>query len=135
MKENQKPIIFFDGYCNLCRYSVQFILKRDKSEQLMFSSLQSDAAKELLLHYKTKNNLGNSVLFLEQNKVYEKSEAVLRILTYLNIPYRFLTVFKILPRKMRDKLYDFVANNRFKWFGRKDICYRNENRFIERFIK
>ncbi|MFD1316602.1 thiol-disulfide oxidoreductase DCC family protein [Namhaeicola litoreus] len=135
MKENQKPIIFFDGYCNLCSSSIQFILKRDKAQQLLFSSLQSDAAKELLLHNQSKNNLGNSVLFLEQNKVYEKSEAVLRILKYLDFPYRLLTVFKWVPIKIRDKLYDFVAKHRFKWFGRKEICYRSASHHKERFIE
>lgn len=135
MKESNKPIIFFDGYCNLCSASVQFILKRDKSNRFLFSSLQSDAAKELLLQYQTKNNLGNSVLFLDQNKVYTKSDAALEIMGYLGSPYRQLKILKVIPKVVRDNLYDFVAKNRFKWFGKKEFCEMSQENYRDRFIQ
>jgi predicted DCC family thiol-disulfide oxidoreductase YuxK len=134
VREYQKPIIFFDGYCNLCSASVQFILKRDKLKLFLFSSLQSDAAKELLLQYQTKNNLVNSVLFLDQNKVYEKSDAVLRIIKHLGFPYKYFTILSFLPKILRDNLYDFVAKNRFRWFGKKESCSMSQENFEERFI-
>ena len=135
MKEYNKPIIFFDGYCNLCSASVKFILKRGKSTRFLFSSLQSDAAKELLLQYHTKNNLGNSVLFLDRNKVYAKSDAALEIMAYLGFPYRQLRILKVIPKVLRDNLYDFVAKNRFNWFGKKEFCEMSQENYSDRFIQ
>ncbi len=134
MNEYKKPIIFFDGYCNLCSASVQFILKRDQSNRFLFSSLQSDAAKELLLQYQTKNNLGNSVLLLDQNKVYEKSDATLKIMGYLGFPYSQLRILTVMPKVLRDNLYDYVAKNRFKWFGKKEFCEMSQENYRDRFI-
>lgn len=132
---DQNSIILFDGVCNLCNSSVKFILKRDKKKQFIFASLQSDAAENILLHHKYKNNGLNSIILIHRDKLYEKSSAVLYIFSVLGMPWRLFTVFNILPLSWRDFLYDFIARNRYKWFGKKDTCIMmlptHKNRFIQ----
>jgi len=132
---DQNPIILFDGICNLCNSSVQFIIKRDKKKQFLFASLQSDAAENILLHHKYKKNGLNSIIFILGDRLYEKSSAVLNIFSVLGMPWKLFTVFNILPLRWRDFLYDFIAKNRYKWFGKKDTCIttlpKHKNRFIQ----
>ena len=132
---DQNSIILFDGICNLCNSSVKFVIKRDKKKQFIFASLQSDAAENILLHHKYKKIGLNSIIFIHQDKLYEKSSAVLNILSALGIPWRLLAIFKILPLYWRDSLYDYIAKNRYKWFGKKDKCIMmlpmHKNRFIQ----
>lgn len=132
---NQNPIILFDGICNLCNASVRFILKHDKKKQFLLASLQSDAAKNILLQYKYKNNDLNSIIVIDKNKVHKKSAAILIILEHLGMPWRIFIIMKVLPESWRDALYDFVAERRYKWFGKKDTCLimlpEYKNRFIQ----
>jgi predicted DCC family thiol-disulfide oxidoreductase YuxK len=132
---DQNSIILFDGVCNLCNSSVKFILKRDKKKQFIFASLQSDAAENILLHHKYKKNGLNSIILIHRDKLYEKSSAVLNIFRVLGMPWRLFSVFYILPLSWRDFLYDFIAQNRYKWFGKKDSCImmlpKHKNRFIQ----
>jgi predicted DCC family thiol-disulfide oxidoreductase YuxK len=132
---DQNSIILFDGICNLCNSSVKFILKRDKKKQFIFASLQSDAAENILLHHKYKKNGLNSIILIHRDKIYEKSSAVLNIFLVLGMPWRLFSVFYILPLSWRDFLYDFIAQNRYKWFGKKDSCImmlpKHKNRFIQ----
>jgi predicted DCC family thiol-disulfide oxidoreductase YuxK len=135
MKSNpEKPIILFDGICNLCNSSVRFVLKNESSEQFLFSSIQSDAAKNLLLHLNYKNNQMRSILLIEQGQILEKSEAVLRIASGLRFPWNLSGALKVLPRSLLDRIYDWVAENRYRWFGQRDHCVydipKYENRFI-----
>lgn len=132
---DQKSIILFDGICNLCNSSVVFVLKRDRHERFKFASLQSDAAKNILLHYNWKNNEMNSILLVEDGEVYEKSTAALRISDHLGKPWCYLSYAKYLPLSWRDMLYSFIARNRYNWFGKKDSCVlmipEYKNRFIQ----
>ena len=132
---DQNPIILFDGICNLCNSSVQFIIKRDKKEQFLFSSLQSDAAENILLHHKYKKNGLNSIIFIHGENLYEKSSAILNIFSLLGMPWRLLTVFYLLPLSWRNLLYDYIAKNRYRWFGKKNTCTtmlpKHKNRFIQ----
>ncbi len=121
-KIQDNPIIFFDGVCNLCNSSVQFILKRDKNELFLFSSLQSDASKEILLQYKLENLDLRSIILLENGKVYQKSTAILRIAKRLSGLYKYTYGFIIIPTFIRDFLYSFVAKRRYKWFGKRTSC-------------
>ena len=135
LPNKKQPIILFDGVCNLCNNSVKFILRHDKKEYFLFASLQSDASKNLLLHYNFKNNDFKSIMVIDQDRIYEKSEAVLIICKNLGLPWNLLGVFRILPKRWLDFLYDFVAKNRYKWFGKKEFCTMtdptNKNRFIQ----
>lgn len=119
---NGKSIILFDGVCNLCNSSINFILKHDSKKQLLFASLQSDAAKEILLQLSQKKFELESILFIENNVIYDKSNAILRISRYLNGGYKLGYFLVIVPKFIRDWVYGYIAKNRFKWFGKKEHC-------------
>ena len=132
--KDYKSILLFDGICNLCNTSVQFILKRDQKEQFLFASLQSDAAEKLLLQYKEKKIGMDSIVLIEDGKVYQKSAAVLKICRHLNWPWRIFLVGGYLPKSLTDKLYDLIAKNRYRWFGKKDSCTMMMPEYKNRFI-
>lgn len=119
---NNKSIILFDGICNLCNSSVNFIIKNDSKKHFLFASLQSDAAKEILLHFPSNNLNLNSILLIENGNIYEKSTAALKVSRYLNGGYKVLYAFIIIPKFIRDLVYNLIAKNRYKWFGKKDNC-------------
>jgi predicted DCC family thiol-disulfide oxidoreductase YuxK len=131
---NNKSIILFDGVCNLCNASVNFIIKHDKKERFLFASLQSDAAKEILLQFPSKKIELSSLILIENGKIYEKSSAILKITKHLNSGLNLFYIFKIIPKLLRDKLYSIIAKNRYKWFGKKSSCMiptkKQKNRFI-----
>lgn len=129
-----KSILLFDGICNLCNNSVQFILKRDTNEQFIFASLQSDAAKNVLLQYKMKNYALNSLVLIEDGQVFQKSTAVLKVCRHLRWPWKVFYVFMVIPKFLRDGIYDFVAKRRYHWFGKKDSCVMMIPEYKNRFI-
>lgn len=117
-----KSLILFDGICNLCNSSVQFIIKRDKKNHFLFSSLQSDAGQQILLQNNRENLDYESILLIEGDKTYDKSTAILRISRKLSGGYPLLYGLIIVPKFIRDFVYTTIAKNRYKWFGRKDAC-------------
>ena len=136
MSNQNKFIILFDGVCNLCNTSVNFIIKKDKKNKFMFTSLQSDVAKKLLLQFNSKindNNLG-SIVLIKQNKIYYKSTAALIIGKELKFPYNLSFLFIIIPKFIRDFIYDVIAKNRYKWFGKKDTCIIPSEDELNRFL-
>lgn len=133
--KDQNPTILFDGICNLCNASIRFVLKRDKKKQFLLASLQSDAAKKLLLQYNYKNNDLNSIILIDRDKVHKKSAAIMIIFKYLGMPWRLFEVLKILPLRWRDFLYDCVAERRYIWFGKKDNCTLILPEHKDRFIR
>jgi len=130
-----KSIILFDGVCNLCNASVNFVIKHDKKEHFLFASLQSDAAKEILLQFHLKNLKIDTIILIEANKVYYKSTAALLIVKHLEGPFKLLFGFIIIPKFLRDWIYRFIANHRYNWFGKRESCmmpsFKLKNRFIE----
>ncbi|WP_244444986.1 thiol-disulfide oxidoreductase DCC family protein [Oceanobacillus jeddahense] len=114
-------IILFDGECHVCDTFVQFILNKDTENQFLFTSLQSEAGIYLRKKYRVPDNL-DSVLLIDGEKIYIKSDAALKVLQNIPLPWKLLTVGKILPYFIRDALYDFIARNRHKWFGKKQAC-------------
>ena len=131
---DQKSIVLFDGICNLCNSAVQFILKRDPKERFVFASLQSDAAKKILLQYKVKKIDMNSIILIEDGQVYDKSNAVFNICRHLQSPWSIFWVLKFLPLFLRDKLYDVTAKHRYHWFGKKESCTMLIPEYKNRFI-
>ena len=130
-----KSIIFFDGVCNLCNASVNFVIKHDKKAQFLFASFQSDAAKEILLHFNLKNLNTDTVILVEGNKVFDKSTAALKIAKHLDGGFKAFYAFMIVPKIFRDWIYSVVANHRYKWFGKMDSCMipspELKNRFLD----
>ncbi|WP_456379501.1 thiol-disulfide oxidoreductase DCC family protein [Lutibacter sp.] len=131
---NGNSIILFDGICNLCNSSVNFIIKHDTKEHFLFASLQSDAAKEILLQFSSKKLNLDSIVLIENENIYEKSTATLRISKNLNGGYKILYFFIIIPKFIRDWVYNLIAKNRYKWFGKKEKCllstFEIKNRFL-----
>jgi predicted DCC family thiol-disulfide oxidoreductase YuxK len=126
-------IILFDGVCNLCSQSVQFIIQRDPDAYYRFSSLQSDNAQTLRNSYQIPEEV-NSILLIEQNHVYTHSTAVLRICRNLSGAWRWLYLFIIIPRPIRDLLYTILAKNRYQWFGKQAHCMVPTSEIKQRFI-
>ncbi|CDQ38156.1 MULTISPECIES: thiol-disulfide oxidoreductase DCC family protein [Virgibacillus] len=114
-------IILFDGVCNFCDQSVQFILKRDKQEQFNFASIQGDAGQELLKINHVPTDI-NSFILIDGHHTYFKSTAALKICKELKGAWKLLYGFIIVPRPIRDFLYGIIANHRYKWFGHKQSC-------------
>ena len=129
----QRPIVLFDGYCNLCSWWVHFILKHDKQKRFRFCALQSTAAEKLFsrFNYSEKNK---SVVLLVDNKIFLKSTAVLTICKQLKGFWPLIYVFIIVPSFIRDGVYDFIAKHRYKWYGKQSNCYIPSIEERERFI-
>ncbi len=118
-----KKIILFDGVCNLCNSSIQFVIKHDKKDVFRFVSLQSELGKNILQHIGIQNNNIDSVVLYEPGiSYYYKSDAALEIAKNLGGFWHFGTIFRIIPTTFRNYLYDFIAKNRYKWFGKNESC-------------
>ncbi len=122
MNSPQPVIILFDGVCNLCNGAVQFIIRRDPHHKFRFASLQSAAGQELLLSHGVDATSLYSILVIDSGVLYQRSDAALRIARYLSGLWPVLTIFRILPRVIRDAVYNGVAANRYKWFGKREAC-------------
>jgi len=118
---NQKPIIFFDGVCGLCNRFIDWLLKIDsRRNALLFATLQGETARELLPLEVTEKI--DSMAFWVDGKVYYKSGGVLRTLGKLHWYFKPFLIFIVIPAPLRNLIYDFVANNRYKWFGKGETC-------------
>ena len=126
-------IVFFDGVCNLCQGSVRYLIKQDKKGVLKFASLQGKYAKDFV--DQTEIQSMQSIMFFDGKKLYKKSTAVLKLSSLLGGWHQLLLLGYILPRFLRDGLYNIVAKNRYSWFGKKDQCMlpskELENRFLD----
>lgn len=135
MKKNiPQPLLLFDGVCNLCNSSVQFVIKHDKQKQFTFASLQSDAAKEILLQFGEINLNLDSIILITDNTVYSKSSAILKISKLIGGFYSLAIIFYLIPKFIRDKMYDFVAKNRYKWYGKREDCMIPTKELKNRFL-
>jgi len=117
-----QPIVLFDGVCNLCNGAVQFIIRHDKKNIFMFASLQSEVGRKILEQYNFPLDELNSFILIENNKAYTRSTGALRVAKKLNGLWPLLYGFIIIPKFIRDSIYNWVAENRYKWFGKKDAC-------------
>jgi len=120
---NNKKIILFDGVCNLCNGVVQFVIKRDKEDTFRFAALQSDIGEQLTREREIDTNKTDSIILIDPGLAYyTKSDAALEIGKGLK-GYRTLSsILYIFPKGLRNLVYDFVARNRYKWYGKKDAC-------------
>jgi len=128
------PIILFDGVCNFCSSSVQFVIKRDPYRIFRFCQLQSQTGKALLRQHGIIDSNLTSVILIQDSKAYQKSSAALRISRRLNKAWRLLTVFLIVPPFIRDRFYDFIGNRRYAWFGKKQSCWIPDANICDRFL-
>lgn len=117
-----KPILLFDGVCNLCNGFVQFIIKRDPKATFRFTALQSEAGQQLLQEANLPTKELSTVVLWENGKFYTHSDVPLRVVRHLSFGWRVFIIFKILPKFIRDSIYNWVAQNRYRWFGKKESC-------------
>ncbi len=115
-------IILFDGVCNLCNTAVQFVIRRDPGAKFVYASLQGSAGQELLKEYHLSSNDFHSFVYIEKGRAFTKSTGALRVCKQLRGFSRLLYGFIIVPKFIRDRVYDWVARNRFKWFGKRNEC-------------
>jgi predicted DCC family thiol-disulfide oxidoreductase YuxK len=125
-------IVFFDGVCNLCQGSVRYLIKHDKKGVLKFASLQGNYAKDFV--NETEIQSMQSIIFFDGKILYKKSTAVLKLSRLLGGWHQLLLLGYILPRFVRDWLYNIVAKNRYRWFGKKDQCMLPSKGFENRFL-
>jgi predicted DCC family thiol-disulfide oxidoreductase YuxK len=118
----QKPIILFDGICNLCNSSVQKVIKNDPGGKFMFASLQSEPGQELLRKYQLPRNDFNSFVLIMHDRPFTRSSAALLVARQMKGLWKLLYGFMIIPKFLRDGVYNLIANNRYKWFGKQDTC-------------
>ena len=128
------PIVLFDGVCNLCQASVRFILAHDRDAVFRFAALDSDIGRNLAADGLLENRSADSVILVEGGAAYMRSEAVMRIAARLGLPWRGLAGLRILPLPLRDGAYDLLARNRYRWFGRTEICPAPDRDFRDRFL-
>ena len=133
--ENYKKIILFDGVCNLCNTTVQFVIKNDKEDIFRFTPLQSDTGKKLLTERNIDTEDIDSIILIEPNVAYyTKSTAALEIGKNLNGLRTLSSILLWLPETFRNIVYDFVAKNRYKWYGKKDSCMIPTEELKNKFI-
>ena len=128
-----KPVILFDGVCNLCSGSVQFILKRDKEKKFLFASLQSEYGQKLLQKFHLPTNTFNSFILYQDEKIFTRSTAALKMFQQLK-GWKWVRIFWVVPKFPRDAVYNLIAKNRYKWFGKKEECWVPTEELKARFI-
>jgi len=121
MLENNK-IILFDGVCNLCNGAINYVIKKDKKNVFKFAPLQSEIGIKLTSKFNIDTSKVDSIILVDGEKHYEKSSAALHIAKHLSGAYPLLFGFMIVPKFIRNEVYDYVARNRYKWFGKKESC-------------
>lgn len=134
MKEEPSFIILFDGICNLCNGTVQFIIKRDKKNLFRFASLQGDFGQETLKRLGMPVTNPHSFVLMEGDKIYTHSTGALRVLKHLGPFWSILYIFILVPRFIRDGVYNFIARNRYNWFGKKETCYLPTPNLKDKFL-
>lgn len=129
-----KPIILFDGVCNLCNSSVQFIIKRDSQAHFLFASLQSEIGQAILREFGLNTSDFDTFVLIENGKAYTKSTAALKVVKKLEGAWKYFYIFNVIPTVIRDLFYIFVAKNRYRFFGKKEYCMLPQPELKSRFI-
>ncbi len=131
---DDKPIIIFDGYCALCSGWAQFVLRHDKSGMYRLLAAQNPLGKALYIHYGLDPAHYETNILMAEGVVWLKSEGSIRMAEGLGFPWRMAALFRLLPLRIRDALYSWVACNRFAWFGRRETCYVPNEDYKNRFL-
>ena len=131
-----KKIILFDGVCNLCENSVQYVIKHDKKDLFRFVALQSDLGQKILKHIGINSAHIDSIVLYQPGVAYfYKSTAAIEIAKGLSGFFSMASIFRILPSGLRDTIYDYVATNRYKWYGKKESCLLPTPELMSKFLE
>lgn len=133
MVNSDKPVILFDGICNLCNNSVQFVIKRDPEGIFKYASLQSDFGQQLLKEFNLPADKFNSFILFQDHKIYTRSTGALKMLAQLK-GWKWASIFFIVPRFIRDGIYNFISKYRYSWFGKREECIIPTQELKARFI-
>jgi len=129
-----QPLVLYDGKCNLCCGAVRFLIRNNNSDKLTFASIQSETGIKIIALAGLTFNKSDTLLFLTDNILYGYSTAALKIASHLRFPWNLVGVLRIIPLKIRDSVYRYVARNRFRWFGTKSECMISDQKFADRFL-
>jgi predicted DCC family thiol-disulfide oxidoreductase YuxK len=122
MMIDERHVVVFDGVCNLCRRSVTFILLHERDHLIRFAAAQSAAGRALLREFDLDPENVATFVFLHGDVAHVRSDAALEVARHLRLPWRMVRILRIVPRRLRDAVYDFVARHRYRWFGRRESC-------------
>jgi predicted DCC family thiol-disulfide oxidoreductase YuxK len=129
------PVLLFDGVCNLCNGLVQWVIERDREGRFRFAALQSDTGQRLLEAHDLPTEDFDTFVLVDGEEYYTKSTAALRVLRGLGLPYSLLYPAVAVPRFVRDRVYDFVADRRYGWFGKRESCMMPDESLESRFLE
>lgn len=134
MSQKKHAVIIFDGLCNLCNNKINFVIRNDKKDYFRFTPLQSEIGKKQLAKHHIHQHNFNTFFLLENNKTYKQSTAALRIIKKLDGLWPILYVLIIIPAFMRNVIYNIIAKNRYKWWGKRDSCTVPDGANLEKFL-
>jgi predicted DCC family thiol-disulfide oxidoreductase YuxK len=134
MMEQSYPVVIFDGVCNLCEQSVNFIIRHDRNGRFRFVSAQSETGRVLQQHYGVDAMADETVILIKDGKAYTRSDAAMEIARDLDDAWQWLAVGRFVPARIRNPLYSAIARNRYRWFGKKDQCLMPDADIKSRFI-
>jgi len=129
------PVVLFDGVCNLCNGSVRFVIERDPHKHFQFAPLQSETATTLIGRTADPLAMPDSIVLVDDGRLYVRSTAALRIARRLRFPWPLLWLFMAVPRPLRDWVYDLIARRRYGWFGKRDTCMVPTKEIRDRFLE
>jgi predicted DCC family thiol-disulfide oxidoreductase YuxK len=128
------PTLLFDGVCNLCHGTVRFVLAHDRAARFRFATLQSEVGRALLARHGLDAAALDSVVLVDADGAHERSDGALRTLARLDSPWRWLGLLRVVPRPLRDAVYDWIARHRYGWFGKLDACPLPRPEWRDRFL-
>ncbi len=134
LPNSDAPILLFDGVCNLCNASVQWILAHDPAGKFKFAALQSETGQKLLQQHGLGTEQFDTVVLVVRDQIFLRSDAPLEIARLLGGGWSLFYIFKILPRFLRDAAYNVIARNRYRWFGQREECMLPRPEWKERFL-
>jgi predicted DCC family thiol-disulfide oxidoreductase YuxK len=127
-------LVLFDGVCNLCSALVQFVIRHDPAAKFRFAAIQSEIGREIFQSHGLDPADLQTFVFISDGKMHVRSDAAIEVVSRFGGAWRFFTVFRLVPRVARDWIYSMVARNRYRWFGRKDVCMIPTPEIKERFL-
>ena len=131
---SDKSLILFDGVCNLCNGFVQFVIRQDPQAKFRFASLQSETGQKVLRELNVSGKELKTVILRKRGRIYTHSDVALEVAKELGGIWSLLYIGKILPKALRDKIYDWVAANRYRWFGKQESCWLPSPELQDRFV-
>jgi predicted DCC family thiol-disulfide oxidoreductase YuxK len=130
----QPPVLLFDGVCNLCNASVQFVIEHDKNKIFRFAAQQSDIGKSMMQRFNIPQNNLETLILIENDQFFIESDAALRTARYLDAPYSYIYWLRFVPKHLRDGVYRLVARNRYRFFGKQESCWMPTRELRARFL-